>query len=161
MENKPKFSPNPKSKLLDQVRETLRYYHYARSTEKTYCQWILRYICFYDKKRHPKDMGSRDVEHFLSHLATHENVAASTQRQALNAIVFLYRDVLQAPLEQSIAPIRSKRKNHPPTVLTEEEVHGIFAQMRGTHLLMGRLIYGSGIRLMECIRLRIQDLDFG
>lgn len=110
MEKNPKFTPNPKLKLMDQVHETLRYYHYARSTEKTYCQWILRYICFYDKKRHPKDMGSREVESFLSHLATKEKVAASTQRQALNALVFLYRDVLQTPLDQSIDPIRSKRK---------------------------------------------------
>jgi integron integrase len=161
MENKPKFSPNPQLKLMDQVRETLRYYHYARSTEKTYCQWILQFICFYDKKRHPKDMGSREVENFLSHLASVKKVAASTQRQALNALVFLYRDVLQTPLDKSIAPIRAKRKQHPPTVLTEEEVQRVFAQMKGTHLLMAKLIYGSGIRLMECIRLRIQDLDFG
>lgn len=162
MENKAKkFTPNPKSKLMDQVRETLRYYHYARSTEKTYCQWILRYVYFYDKKRHPKEMGDREVESFLSHLATHGKVAASTQRQALNALVFLYRDVLQIPLDRSIAPIRAKRKRHPPTVLTENEVERILAQMKGTHLLMARLIYGTGIRLMECIRLRIQDIDFG
>ncbi|WP_041916648.1 integron integrase [Desulfocapsa sulfexigens] len=161
MENKTKFTPNPKSKLMDQVRETLRYYHYAHSTEKTYCQWILRYVYFYDKKRHPKEMGGREVESFLSHLATHGKVAASTQRQALNALVFLYRDVLQIPLDQSIAPIRSKRKPHPPTVLTENEVERVFAQMKGTHLLMAKLIYGTGIRLMECIRLRIQDIDFG
>jgi len=161
MENKTKFTPNPKSKLMDQVRETLRYYHYARSTEKTYCQWILRYVYFYDKKRHPKEMGGREVESFLSHLATHGKVAASTQRQALNALVFLYRDVLQIPLDRSIAPIRAKRKRHPPTVLTENEVERVLAQMKGTHLLMAKLIYGTGIRLMECIRLRIQDIDFG
>ena len=161
MENKTKFTPSPKSKLIDQVRETLRYYHYARSTEKIYCQWILRYIYFYDKKRHPKEMGAREVEQFLSHLATNGKVAASTQRQALNALVFLYRDVLQTPLDQSIAPIRAKRKRHPPTVLTENEVERVLTQMKGTHLLMAKLIYGSGIRLMECIRLRIQDIDFG
>ena len=161
MENKTKFTPSPKSKLMDQVRETLRYYHYARSTEKIYCQWILRYIYFYDKKRHPKEMGAREVEQFLSHLATNGKVAASTQRQALNALVFLYRDVLQTPLDQSIAPIRAKRKRHPPTVLTENEVERVLTQMKGTHLLMAKLIYGSGIRLMECIRLRIQDIDFG
>jgi len=162
MENKIKrFTPDPKSKLMDQVRETLRYYHYARSTEKTYCQWILRYVYYYDKKRHPKEMGGREVERFLSHLATHGKVAASTQRQALNALVFLYRDVLQTPLDRSIAPIRAKRKRHPPTVLTENEVERILEQMKGTHQLMAKLIYGSGIRLMECIRLRIQDIDFG
>ncbi len=161
MENKQKFRPNSKLKIMDQVRETLRYYHYARSTEKTYCQWILRYICFYDKKRHPKDMGAREVERFLSHLATDGSVAAATQKQALNAIVFLYRDVLLSPLDNSIAPIRAKQKRHPPTVCTEDEIERIFEQMKGTHLLMARLIYASGIRLMECIRLRIQDVDFG
>ncbi len=146
---------------MDQVLETLRYYHYARSTEKTYCQWILQYIYFFNKERHPKDMGEREVEAFLSHLASVKNVAATTQRQALNALVFLYRDVLHLPLDQSIAPVLAKRKRHPPTVLTEEEVQNVLAQMKGTHLLMAKLIYGSGIRLMECIRLRIQDLDFG
>jgi len=161
MENKIKFTPNPELKLMEQVRETLRYYHYAKSTEKTYCQWILRFLQFYEYKRHPKDMGTREVERFLSHLATHGKVAASTQRQALNALVFLYREVLDAPLGNTIAPIRSKRKPSPPTVLTEHEVESIFAQMKGTHLLMAQLIYGSGIRLMECIRMRIQDVDFG
>jgi len=161
MESKEKFKPNQKLKLLDQVREVLRYHHYALSTEKTYCQWISRFVDFYGKKKHPKDMGSREVERFLSHLATHDNVAASTQKQALNALVFLYRDVLLDPLDNSIAPKRSKKKLTPPTVLTEEEVRRVFDQMSGTHLLMARLIYGSGIRLMECIRLRIQDLDFG
>ena len=161
MENKTNFQPNPELKLMDQVHETLRYYHYASSTERTYSQWILRYIYFYDKKKHPKEMGAREVERFLSHLASHENVAVSTQKQALNALVFLYRDVLLKPLDHSIAPVRAKRKRRPPTVLTEEEVMRIFSQMRGTHLLMAKLIYGSGIRLMECIRLRIQDVDFG
>ncbi len=88
-------------------------------------------------------------------------MAASTQRQALNALVFLYRDVLLKPLGNSIAPVRSKRKRRPPTVLTEKEVKSVFDYMSGTHLLMARLIYGSGIRLMKCIRLRIQDVDFG
>ncbi|MEN8141111.1 MAG: integron integrase [Thermodesulfobacteriota bacterium] len=161
MENKAKFQPNPRFKLMDQVRETLRYYHYARSTERSYCQWILRYIYFYGKKRHPKEMGSREVEKYLSHLASHEKVAASTQRQSLNALVFLYRDVLQAPLDKSIAPVRSKRKRRPPTVLSEDEVQRVLKEMKGTHLLMARLIYGAGLRLMECVRLRIQDVDFG
>jgi site-specific recombinase XerD len=123
MENKKKFTPNPDFKLLEQVRETLRYYHYARSTEKTYCQWITRYIYFFKKKVHPKDMGEKEIERFLSHLATHEKVAASTQRQALNALVFLYRDVLLKPLGNSIAPVRSKRKRRPPTVLIEKDIH--------------------------------------
>ena len=162
MDSNRKFTPNPESKLLDQVQETLRYYHYARSTEKTYSQWILRFILFYKKKVHPRDMGAKEVERYLSHLATHEKVAVSTQKQALNALVFLYRDVLHIPLgEGALSPIRSKRKIHPPTVLTVEEVEKLFQNMSGTHLLMAQCIYGSGMRLMECIRLRIKDVDFG
>ena len=161
MKDKSKFTPNPNLKLMDQVRETLRYHHYAYTTEKTYCQWITRYIYFYEKKKHPREMGEREIERFLSHLAVQENVSAATQKQALNALVFLYSKVLLAPLDQSIAPIRSKRQVHPPTVLTEEEVGLIFNQISGLHLLMAKLIYGSGMRLMECIRLRIQDVDFG
>lgn len=161
MENKIRFTPNPQLKLMDQVRETLRYYHYARSTEKTYCYWILHYICFFNKKKHPKEMGSKEIEKFLSYLATVKKVAASTQKQALNALVFLYRDVLLTPLDQSIAPVRAKRKRRPPTVLTEGEVQMVLSHLKGTHFLMARLIYGSGLRLMECIRLRIKDIDFG
>ena len=161
MENETKFVPNSNLKLMDQVRETLRYYHYAYRTEQTYCQWILRYIIFFEKKKHPKDLGSKDVERFLSHLATQGRVSASTQRQALNALVFLYRDVLNQPLNDSIAPVRAKKKIRPPTVLTQEEVQLIFKKMEGTHALMAKLVYGSGMRLMECVRLRIQDVDFG
>jgi len=160
MEVKRKFHPNPSLKLMAQVRETLRYYHYALKTEKSYCQWISRFIHFYDNKRHPKTMGALEVERFLSYLATHRNVAVSTQKQALNALVFLYREVLDQPLE-GIAPVRSKRKVHPPTVLTQEEVQAVLARMSGTHLLMAQLIYGTGLRLSECLRLRIKDIDFG
>lgn len=99
MENKPKISPNPNLKLMDQVREVLRYHHYAYRTEQTYCQWILRFIHFFGGKTHPKDLGVRGVERFLSDLAVKKEVAASTQRQALNAIVFLYREVLDKPLD--------------------------------------------------------------
>jgi len=107
-------------------------------------------------------MGAKEVERYLSHLATHEKVAVSTQKQALNALVFLYRDVLHIPLgEGSLFPIRSKRKVHLPTVLTVEEVEKLFNNMSGSHLLKAQCIYGSGMRLMECIRLRIQDVDFG
>lgn len=146
---------------MDQVREVLRYHHYAYRTETTYCQWILRYIRFHGGKTHPKLLGASDVERFLSHLATDGNVAASTQRQALNAIVFLYRDVLDLPLDGKIAPARSKRQVRPPTVLTQEEVKRLFMVMDATHALMAKLLYGAGLRLMECIRLRIQDVDFG
>jgi len=98
MENKNKFRPDPRLKLLEQVRQVMRYHHYAYRTEKTYCDWIVRYVKFHGAKKHSKDMGKNEVEAFLSHLATHENVSASTQRQALNAIIFLYRNVLDNPI---------------------------------------------------------------
>jgi integron integrase len=159
--NTPKFRPNPGLKLMDQVREVLRYHHYAYRTEQTYGQWILRYIHHFGGKTHPNRLGAKDVERFLSHLATEGQVSASTQRQALNALVFLYRDVLDKPLAAEIAPVRSKRQQRPPTVLTQAEVQRLLAAMTGRHALMARLLYGGGLRLLECIRLRIQDVDFG
>ena len=161
MENKPKFRPDPNAKLMDQMREVLRYYHYAYRTESTYCRWILRYIQFFGGKTHPRKLDAKHIEKFLSHLATKGNAAASTQRQALNALVFLYRDVLNQPLDGKIAPVRSKRKLSPPTVLTQEEVQQVLRMISGTHALMAKLLYGAGLRLMECVRLRIQDVDFG
>ncbi len=156
-----KFRPNPDSRLMDQVKEVLRYHHYAYRTEVSYCQWILRYLHHYGGKTHPNEMGTPQVEAFLSHLVTQGNVAPSTQRQALNALVFLYREVLDRPIEGEMMPIRSKKKVHPPTVLTQEEVQRMFSKMKGIHLLMAKLLYGAGIRLMECLRLRIQDVEFG
>ncbi len=162
MENeKPKFTPNPKSKLMDQVREVLRYHHYAYRTEGTYCQWILRYIYFYGGKTHPKELNYKHIERFLSHLANEGKVSVSTQRQALNALVFLYRNVLLLPLEDKIAHVRSKRTARPPTVLTKDEAAKVLKKLEGTHALMAKLLYGCGLRLMECIRLRVKDVDFG
>lgn len=161
LENQPKFHPNPKLKLMDQVKEVLRYHHYAYRTEQTYCQWILRYIHYFGGKTHPNLLGAKDVEVFLSHLATSEGVSASTQRQALNALVFLYKHVLDIDMQDKIAPARSKRLASPPTVMTQAEVQRLLAAMDGKPALMAKLIYGSGMRLMECIRLRVQDLDFG
>jgi len=161
MENKIKFRPNPKLKLMDQVREVLRYYHYAFRTESTYCQWILRYIHFYGGQTHPRELGAEHIERFLSDLVVKGNVAASTQRQALNALIFLYRNVLDIPIADQIAPVKSKRQKQPPVVFTADEIRYLFQRMTGTHLLMAKFIYSSGLRLMECIRLRIQDVDFG
>ena len=160
MEGKKKLKPVPNLKLMDQVREVLRYHHYAYRTEQTYCEWIKRFLKFYAYSRHPKEMGAAEVERYLSHLATDGKVAASTQRQALNAIIFLYREVLDVELGD-ITPIRSKKQRKPQTVLTQNEVQQILRAMEGTHRVMVQLLYGCGLRLMECIRLRIQDLDFG
>jgi len=159
--NTVKFRPNSSLKLMDQVREVLRYHHYAYRTEQTYCQWILRYIHFFGGRTHPNKLGAKDIERFLSHLATEGKVSASTQRQALNALVFLYRDVLDVPLAEEIVPIRSKRQPRSPTVLIQAEVQRLLATMTGKHALMAKLLYGGGLRLLECIRLRIQDIDFG
>ena len=161
MEIKVKFKPNPDYRLMDQVREVLRYYHYAYKTEQSYCSWILQYIKFYGSEIHPKDMGKNEVERFLSFLAEKKNVAVATQKQALNALIFLYKKVLDIDLGDGIAPTRSKRRINLPTVLTQEEVSKLLDNMRGKHALMAKLLYGGGLRLMECVRLRVKDVDFG
>lgn len=161
MESKVKFKPNQDSRLMDQVREVLRYYHYAYKTEQSYCAWILQYIRFYGNTKHPKDMGKDEVERFLSYLAEKRNVSAATQSQALNALVFLYKKVLDVDLGDGIAPTRSKRRKNLPTVLTQEEVSRLLGNMKGKHALMAKLLYGCGLRLMECVRLRVKDVDFG
>ena len=160
MENLPKFKPNPKLRLLDQARQVLRYHHYSYRTEQTYCDWIIRFIKFQNCQKHPKDMGKPEIESFLSHLATHRKVAASTQRQALNALIFLYRHVLDQHVGDDIAPVKAKKRPRPPVVMTKTEVRQVLNQMKGTHLLMAKMLYGGGLRLMECLRLRVMDLDF-
>jgi site-specific recombinase XerD len=105
-------------------------------------------------------MGKSEIEAFLSHLATHRKVSASTQRQALNALVFLYKHVLDKPIGDNIAPVKAKKRRRPPVVMAKTEVRQILNQMKGTHLLMAKVMYGGGLRLMECLRLRVMDLDF-
>ncbi len=160
MENKQKFRPNPEARLLDQVREVLRYHHYAYRTEQTYCEWIVRYVKFHKTRKHPREMGKTEIEAFLSHLATHGNVAVSTQRQAMHALLFLYQQVLDMPMNDEISPIKARRNKRPPIVLTQAEVQAVLAQMSGVHSLMASILYGGGLRLMECIRMRTQDIDF-
>ncbi len=160
MENSKIFRPDPDLRLMDQVRQVLRYHHYAYRTEQTYCDWIKRYIRYHGGKTHPLKMGKKEIEAFLSHLAVQKNVAAATQRQALNAIVFLYKKVLDIPVDENLEPVRAKRQPRPPVVMSQREVLIVLEYMRGLHLLMAKLLYGSGLRLMECIRLRVRDLDF-
>jgi len=160
MENSKKFRPDPELRLMDQVRQVLRYHHYAYRTEQTYCDWIMRYIRYHGGKTHPRKMGKKEIEAFLSHLAVKQKVAASTQRQALNAIVFLYKKVLDIPVDEKLEPVRAKRHRRPPVVMAQSEVANVLGHMQGLHLLMAKLLYGSGLRLMECIRLRVRDLDF-
>jgi len=125
-----------------------------------YDEWIIRFIKFHGNQKHPMDMGKSEIESFLSHLATNRRVAAATQRQALNALIFLYRHVLDKPIEDTIAPVKAKKRHRPPVVMTKSEVRQVLNQMKGTHLLMAKMMYGGGLRLMECLRLRVMDLDF-
>ncbi len=145
--------------MLDQVRERLRYKHYSLRTENAYVQWIKRYILFHNK-RHPKEMGAREVTAFLSHLAVVGKVAAATQNQALAALLFLYRDVLGVDLPWLAEIERPNRPRRLPVVLNKTEVHRLLNHLDGTHGLMARLLYGTGMRLMECVRLRVKDVDF-
>jgi len=149
-----------KPKLLDQVRESMRTRHYSLRTEKTYVQWIKRFIFFHDK-RHPQEMGEVEIGQFLSALATKAQVSASTQNQALNALLFLYRVVLKKLIGYVNGVIRAKRPHRLPVVLTRQEVRTIIAGMEGVEQIMATLLYGAGLRLMECLRLRVQEIDFG
>ncbi|MCH8338219.1 MAG: integron integrase [Chloroflexi bacterium] len=151
---------NPPKNLLDRVRQSIRLKNYSIRTEQAYVSWVRRFILFHDK-RHPRQMGSAEVERFLSHLAVDRNVAASTQNQALSALLFLYREVLKKELEYPIDSIRAKRPKRLPTVMTKQEVRNVIGRMTGKNQVMAKLLYGSGLRLMECVRLRVQDLDFG
>ncbi len=161
MESKHKFRPDSEYPLMDQVREVLRYHHYAYKTEQAYCTWISRYIRFYGGKTHPNALDKNDVERFLSHLTAKRHVAAATRKQALNALAFLYKKVLDIDLGDGIAPVRSKRRMNLPTVFTQQEVAKVLDHIRGTHALMAKLLYGGGLRITECIRLRVKDIDFG
>ena len=159
MENKPKFKPDPKLKLMEQVCQVLRYHHYADRTEQTYCDWIVRFIKFHGSQTHPAQMGKEQIDAFLSHLATQGQVSASTQRQALNAIIFLYRHVLDQPIEDRLEPVKAKRHARPPTVMTQSEVQRVMEQMVGTPCSWPKCFTDACLRLMECVRLRVQDLD--
>jgi integron integrase len=149
--------PRPR-KLLDQVRDAIRVKHYSYSTEKTYVYWIHRFILFHNK-RHPREMGTPELTQFLTHLAVSEQVSAATQNQAMSAVLFLYRTVLQQEL-LGIDAVRAKRSRYLPTVLTPDEVHQVIGQSYGVPKLVMQLLYGSGLRLSEVLQLRVKDIDF-
>src|SRR5881396_3064778 len=166
--------PTSKLKLLDQVRREIRLRHYSLRTEEAYVDWIKRFIHFHKTKaaphpsgggeasgwRHPRDMGAAEVRQFLEHLATDRNVAAPTQDQALNALVFLYHGVLKIKLGELGEYLRANKPAHLPVVLARPEAQRLLAALPGTHQLIGQLLYGTGMRLLECLRLRIKDVDF-
>jgi len=147
------------SKLLDQVRDQCRSRHYSIRTEEAYLKWIREFIVFHCK-RHPSMMGATEISQFLSHLARERNVAASTQNQALSALLFLYRQVLNETIEWVENVERAKKAQRLPVVFRREEVHAVLSHLRGEMWLMSSLLYGSGLRLMECLRLRVKDVDF-
>ncbi|MCA1591130.1 MAG: integron integrase [Acidobacteria bacterium] len=146
------------SRLLDQVREAIRTRHYSIRTEEAYVRWVKEYILFFDK-RHPSGLGAKEVGAFVSYLAVRRNVASSTQNQALSALLFLYREVLGQPIEWVDDVERAKRPKRLPVVFTRDEVRAVLSHLRAEMWLMASLLYGSGLRLMECVRLRVKDLD--
>jgi integron integrase len=152
------ISPRP-SRLLEQVREAIRLKHYSIRTEETYLHWIRRYILF-NGKRHPAEMGATELTAFLSSLAIKDNVAAATQNLALNAVLFLYREVLKIDLPWLTDVQRAKKPQRLPVVFTRDEIKRLLAQLDGTSWLLVAIIYGAGLRLLECARLRVKDVDF-
>jgi integron integrase len=148
------------SQLLNRMRDRIRTMHYSIRTEDAYVLWARRFILFHGK-RHPGEMGEAEVGAFLTHLAVEKNVAASTQNQALSALLFLYNVVLDRPLERVAEIVPARRPERLPLVFTREEVRAVLARLDGDRRLMANLLYGSGLRLMECLRLRIKDVDFG
>jgi site-specific recombinase XerD len=150
-----------KKKLLDIVRDKIRFKHYSYSTERTYVHWIKQYIFFHNKK-HPIEMEKREIEEYLTFLATKKNVSPSTQNQAFNAILFLYKEVLGIDTtEWNIQALRAQERKHIPVVLTKDEVQKVLQNLTGIYKLVVTLMYGCGLRMSEVLNIRLKDLDFG
>lgn len=158
MQDPSKNNPAPAPKLLDQVRGKIRLKHYSIRTEQAYTDWIRRFILYHGKK-HPRDMGAAEVEQFLTHLAVQGRVAASTQNQAKSALLFLYKEVLEVELPWLDNVEQAKAPKRLPIVLNRDEIQAILARLSGTNWLVASLLYGTGMRIMECLRLRVQDVD--
>jgi integron integrase len=152
-------TPMPEPKLLDQVRGKIRLKHYSIRTEQAYTDWIKRFVLHFGK-RHPRDLGAAEVEQFLTYLAVHGKVAASTQNQAKSALLFLYKEVLGLELSWLDNVEQSKVPKRLPVVLNRDEVQAVLSRLSGTHWLVASLLYGTGMRIMECLRLRVKDIDF-
>ncbi|HUW27901.1 MAG TPA: integron integrase [Sulfuriferula sp.] len=152
-------TPLTAPKLLDQVRSKIRLKHYSIRTEQAYVDWIKRFVLHFDK-RHPRDLGAAEVEQFLTHLAVNGNVAASTQNQAKSALLFLYKEVLNMDLPWLGKVEKARAPKRLPVVLTRDEVQAVLTRLSGTHWLIGSLLYGTGMRIMEGLRLRVKDVDF-
>ena len=152
---------NNGKKILDDVRDVMRLHHYSIHTERSYCDWIRRFVLYHQmQSREDLANGEQKIEAFLTHLAVDEKVAGATQNQAMNALVFLYKKVLRRELDRSINAVRADRKVNVPVVLTREEVAQVIALMHGIPQLIVKLLYGSGLRIMEAVRMRVKDMDF-
>jgi integron integrase len=155
------MSTQNQKRLLDEVREFMRLKHYSIHTERTYCEWIRRYVKYHQMEgREDLQGGEKKIEQFLTHLAVKSNVSPATQNQAMNALVFLYKRVLKEPLQDEINAVRAPRKVNIPVVLTREEVRQLIDIMENTPQLIVKLLYGSGLRIMEAVRLRVKDIDY-
>ncbi len=146
-------------KILDQLRNRIRAKHFSLRTEQNYVQWIKRFILFHHK-RHPREMAAKEINEYLTYLAVKANVAAATQNQALNAIIFFYREILNRDIPNIGEFIRAKTTQRLPVVLSKDEVNHLLNHLEGKYKLMAGLLYGSGLRLLECLRLRVKDVDF-
>ena len=155
------MSNKKEKKLLDEVRDIMRLHHYSIHTERTYIEWIKRYVQYHHMQtREDLQHGEEKVEEFLTHLAVNREVSPSTQNQAMNALVFLYKKVLKTPMEKEINAVRATKKLNVPVVLTREEVRQIIGLLQGVPQLIVKLLYGSGLRISEAVRLRVQDIDY-
>ena len=151
----------PKRKLLDTVRDKIRFKHYSLSTERTYVHWIKHYIFFHNKK-HPIEMGKEEIEQFLTFLAVNKKVSPTTQNQAFSAILFLYKEVLGVDMSNwNIQALRAQERKHIPQVLTKDEVQEVIGELTGVYQLIVQMMYGCGLRMQEALNLRIKDIDFG
>ena len=157
-QSSPRDSAQQPRRLLDQVRDRIRLKNYSIRTEKSYVSWIKRFILFHNK-RHPREMGRAEIEAFLTHLAVDRNVASSTQNQALHAILFLYREILEQPIAEQINALRAQERRRLPTVLTIDEVQRLLSHLDGVNHLVASSLYGTGLRVREGLALRVKDID--
>ena len=158
IETKPTSAADQPPRLMDRIRASLRVAHYSLSTERTYCHWIKRFIFFHDK-RHPSEMGAPEVEAFLSHLASVGRVSSSTQNQAMHAVLYLYKKVLGVDLPWLDGVTKARESRRLPVVLTQRETQALLRHVTGSNGTIIKLLYGTGMRLSECLRLRVKDLD--
>lgn len=160
MENKKSFQTDPSLKLMDRVQHALSYYGYAYRTEQSYTRWIKGYIRYLGARKIPENRYQKEIDSFLEYLHKEKKLSHSSRKQALNAIAFLYKRVFDVPVDVSVRPAKVRKDPKQPVVMTADEVRDVLSRLKGKHLLMTRLLYGSGLRLMECVRLRVHQLNF-